>query len=93
MDWKLYVENITTKGIGTVICYCTDDEGQPHKNKLNNVLNFPESTVNILSATTLDKSMKDNEETGVPTKRKYYFFTWGFCKYKETISHSQNCLP
>ena len=31
--------------------------------------------------------MKDDELIWVPTKRKYYIFTWGFYEYKNTIAH------
>ena len=51
------------------------------------------SPFNILIATALDKSMKDDKETWVLTKIKYYIFTYDFRKYKKTISHSENCLP
>ena len=46
-------KDIIPKWIGTVICYCTDDKGQLHTNKFNNVLYFLYSIVNILSATEL----------------------------------------
>ena len=39
------------KWIGTVIWYWTDDEGNLHKNKFNNVPEFINSSVNLLSAT------------------------------------------
>ena len=44
-------KDIIPKGIGTVNCSCTDDEGKLHTNKLNNLLYFIDSPVNILSAT------------------------------------------
>ena len=44
---------IITKYIFTDSWSCNDDEGNFHKNKFNNVLYFPESPVNILSATVL----------------------------------------
>ena len=37
--------------------------------------------------------MKDDEVTWVPTKSKYYIFTWYFGKYKNKISHSENYIP
>ena len=36
--------------------------------------------------------MKDNEVTWVLTKIKYYIFTLDFSKYKNTITHSKDCL-
>ena len=54
---------IIPKGIVTDIWSWTDDEGQIHTYKLNTVLYFPYSSVNILSETTLTESMKDDVET------------------------------
>ena len=82
-----------TKGVGTVIWSWTYYEWQLYTNKFNNVLCFSYSPVNILSATELDESMKYDEVTWVPTKRKYSTFTWYFGKYKKIISHSENCIP
>ena len=45
---------LITKGVGTVIWSCADDEGRLYKNKFNNVLYFSDSLVSILSATALD---------------------------------------
>ena len=82
-----------TKGVGTVSWYWTDDKGKLYTNKLNNILYFPDSPVNVLSATTLYESMKDDEGTWMVTKIKYYIFPWVFGKYKNKIAHSENCLP
>ena len=79
---------IISKEIGTVRWSWNDDEGQLHTKKLNNVLYFPDSTVNIISATVLDESIKDDEVTYILTKIKYSIFTWDFGKYKNKISHS-----
>ena len=46
-----------------------------HTNKLNNVIYFIDSQVNILSATEFSESMKDDGGTWVPTKIKYSAFT------------------
>ena len=51
------------------------------------------SPVNILSTTALSEPMKYDEVTWVPTKRKYSILNWGFGKYRNIISHSENCLP
>ena len=80
--------DLITKVIGIVSWSWTDDEGKLQTNKLNNVIYFPESPVNILSATALYEPMKYDEGTWVLTKQKYYIFTWNFCKYKKTIANS-----
>ena len=64
-------KDIIPKEIGTFSWSCNDDEGQLHTNKLNTIIYFPDKPVNILSASTLSESMKDDEVTWVPTKRKY----------------------
>ena len=88
------MENISfQKVFGAVSWYCTDDEGPLLTNKLNNLLYFPDSPVNALSATSLSALIKDDEGTWVLTKRKYYFFTWDFGWYKKTIAYSENFLP
>ena len=61
------VKYIIRKGIGTVIWSWTNDEGQLHTKKLNNVLYFLYSPVNILSATSLAESMKDDDGTWLGT--------------------------
>ena len=57
-----------------------------HTHKLNNILYFPYSPVNILSATALVESMKYNEGTLVLKKVNIIYFTWYFGKYKKTNS-------
>ena len=79
---------IIPRMIGKVSWYWNDDEVQLHTNKLNNVLYFTDSPVNILSATALAESMKDDEGTWVLAKIKYSSFTWDFGRYKKTIAHS-----
>ena len=81
------------EGIVAVIWFWTDYEGQLHPNKLNNLLYVSESPFNILSATTLVGSMKDDELIWVPTKIKCSIFTWYFGKYKNTIARSEHFLP
>ena len=78
---------IIQKVIGTVIWYWTDDWGKLNTKKLNNLLYFTYSPVNVLSATELYEYIKDDEGTWVLTKGKFSIFTWGFGKYKNTISH------
>ena len=60
-------KDLTRKGIGTVSCTCTDDEGKIYTNKFSNVLYFTDSPLNILSATEMAESMKDDEVTWVLT--------------------------
>ena len=84
---------LISKGIRTVSWYWIDYEGGLHKNTLNNVIYFTDSLFNILRATILAESMEDYEVTWFLTKRKYYIFNWDFGKYKNTIAHSENCLP
>ena len=78
---------IIPKGNVTVIWSWTDDEGQLHTNKLNNVLYSPDSSVNIISETALSEYINDYDGTWVLTKIKYYVYTWVFGEYKNTISH------
>ena len=80
-------KDLIPKGVGTVSWSWTDDEGQLNSNKLNNVLYFPDSPVNILIATTLAESMKDDERTWALTIRKCSIFTWDFGKYNKKIAH------
>ena len=68
-------KDVIPKYIGTVIWSWIDDEGVLHTNKLNNVLYFPDSLVNILSETSLAESIKDDEGPWLLTKRKYSNFT------------------
>ena len=67
------VQGIITKGIGTVSWYWTDYEGHLHTKKLNNVIYFPDSPFNILNATALAESMKDDEVPWVLTKGNILF--------------------
>ena len=46
------VKDVIPKVIDTVRWYWSDDEGQLHTNKLNDLIYFPDSPVNILSATS-----------------------------------------
>ena len=81
------------KGIVTVIWSWTDYEGKLHTRRFNNVLYFPDSPVNILSATALPEFIKDDEVTWLLTKIKYTIFTWDFGRYKKAMAHSENILP
>ena len=63
------------KTIGTISWSWTDDKGQLHTQKMNNVLYFTDSAINILSAISFSGSMKDDEGTWVLTKGKYSIIT------------------
>ena len=78
---------IIPKGIGTVRLSWTDDEGQLHTNKLNNVLYFPDSPVNILSATALAEFIKDDEEKWIKKKEIIIFLLriLGSTKYNSSL--------
>ena len=54
---------IIPEGIGTFSWSWTDDGGQLHTKKLNNVIYFTNSTFKILSETALPESMKDDDGT------------------------------
>ena len=69
------VNDIVSKGIDTVRCYQTDDEGKLHKNKLNNVIYFLYSTVNILMTNALAVFTNYYEVIWVLTKGKYHSIT------------------
>ena len=73
------------KRIGTFSYSFNDDKGQLYTKKLNSVLYFTDSTVNILSETVLDESKKDDEGTWLLTKRKYSIFIRDFGKYKRQL--------
>ena len=59
----VYVKVLIPKGVGTVSWSWTYYLEQFFATKFNNVLNFPDSPVNILSATELSESMKYDEGT------------------------------
>ena len=77
------------KWIVTVSWSWTYDEGKLHTKKFNNVLYFPYSSFNILSETAMAKFIKYYDGKWVPTKGKYYIYTWGISEYKKTISHPE----
>ena len=66
-------KDVISKDIGIFSWSCTNDERKLHTQKLNNVLYFPYSSFNILSATSLDEFMKDDEVTCLPTKLNILF--------------------
>ena len=69
---------IVPKRIFTVSWSWTDNEGQLHTKDFNNIIYFTDSSVNILSETTLDESMKDYDDgTWVLTKQNIIFILGG----------------
>eukprot|EP00957_Ditylum_brightwellii_P055529 4208043-Ditylum_brightwellii.AAC.1 len=64
-----------------------------HHYDLRDTLYFPDSSVNIISITSLADQLDDDESTYVTTKRKYSVFFWIKEKGKLTIEHSLHCLP
>ena len=65
---------LSPKVINIVSWSWTDDEEKLHTKKLNNVLYFPDSSVNVLSETTLDKFMKDYDGTWVLKNEILYLY-------------------
>ena len=81
------------QGIGTVEWTWKDDEGTPHKIRLEKTLYFPQSPINIMSVTELAKQLEDEEGTGINTKMKY---SWMYCNknaYSRKIYHLALNLP
>jgi hypothetical protein len=81
------------KGIGTVLWMITDDAGKRHEERIDEVLYFPDSPVNILGVTKLAKQRGDDEGIHVLTKANYSVFTWNNGRSSKTISHPTNSLP
>jgi len=80
-------------GIGTVEWTWTDDNGRRHTMRIENVLYFPQSPVNVLSVTAFASQLGDEEGTWIKTKMKYSQFTWDSERHSRRIEHSENCLP
>ena len=87
------VKDIIANFISALIWSWNGDEAQLYTKKLDNVLYFTVSPFNIIIATALSEFMKDDEVKWVITKIEYSVFTWDFGKYKNTLFHSENCLP
>ena len=81
------------EGIGTVEWKWKDDEGVIHTEKLENVLHFPQSPINIMSVTEYARQLNDEEGTGIDTKMKYSRFYWKNNQYSRRIYHSESNLP
>ena len=59
----------SSEGIGTVEWSQTDDCGHKHEYLVENVLYFPQSSVNILSVIEIAKQLNDKEGKGIDTKQ------------------------
>ena len=75
-------------GIGTVEWTWKDDSGVSHTERLDNVLYFPQSPINIMSVTEFAKQLDDEESTGIDTKMKYSRFYWKQNQFSKKIYHS-----
>ena len=56
-------------GMGTVRWEWKDDNGKQHTYDIEDTLYFPSSPVNILSVTSFAEQLKDDDGTGIDTKR------------------------
>ena len=59
----------SASGMGTVQWRWKDDNRKVHTMDIESVLYFPQSPVNILSLTTLAEKLKDDNGTGINTKK------------------------
>ena len=75
------------KGIGTVRWSWTNDYGNLHSNKFKNVVYFTDSPINILSATVLAESRKEDKGTWVIKKEIFYFYLefWEVQKHNSSL--------
>eukprot|EP00957_Ditylum_brightwellii_P133134 10150694-Ditylum_brightwellii.AAC.1 len=64
------------EAIGTARVYWKDDKGNSHQYDLMKALYFPKIPVNIISITSLEDQLNDNEGTYIPPKWKYSVFFW-----------------
>eukprot|EP00957_Ditylum_brightwellii_P061460 4665045-Ditylum_brightwellii.AAC.1 len=64
------------EAIGSVTVSWKDNDGKRNEYVLKNSLYFPGSLVNIISATSLDDQLNNNEGTYITTKRHYSSFVW-----------------
>ena len=90
---KIGVKCVIPKVICIVSLSLTDDEVQLRINKLNNVIYFPDSTVNILSETAFSESIKYDEGTWVITKSKYSILLGILVSTRSKKDHSDNFFP
>jgi len=79
--------------MGTVRWKWKDDDGKTHSYDVHDVLYFPTSPVNILSVTGFADQLKDDDGTGIDTKRSTSRFYWQNDRFQRTIAHSASNLP
>ena len=79
--------------MGTVRWKWKDDDGKVHSYDIHDVLYFPTSPVNILSITGFADQLKDDEGTGIDTKRLKSRLYWDQGRFERTIYHSASNLP
>ena len=83
-------------GIGDVSVSWRDDNNVVFQHVLKNVLHFPDSPVNIISAHKLACEWGptiDQEGTSIKTKYAYSVFKWKNKQFRKTISHPIHGLP
>ena len=80
-------------GISTVKWKWKDDNGVMHKELLEQVLYFPQSTITIMSVTEFARQLDDEEGTSIDMKMKYSRFYCKNNKYSQEIYHSASNLP
>ena len=83
----------SSSGMGTINWRWKDDKGRSHTMKIKDVLFFPDSPVNILSITSLADQFKDDNGTGIDTKRTKSRFYWDNNQFQRTINHPAFNLP
>ena len=83
----------SASGMGTVRWRLKDDLGKIHTLDIENVLYFPQQPDNILSITGLADQLKDNDGTGIDTKRNKFRFYWDKNKFQQKINHPPSNLP
>ena len=86
-------KNSRPSGIGTVKWSWDDSTGKTHEYELPNCYYFPNSPVNILSITEFAAFLKDDDGTGIDTKRSHSTFYWDHNKYNRKFIHSESNLP
>ena len=79
--------------MGMVNWHWKDNDGKLHTIKIKDVLFFPASPVNILSVTSLADQFKDDDGTGIDTKRTKSRFYWDNNQFQRTINHPASNLP
>ena len=82
----------SASGMGAVQWRLKDDLRKRHTLDIENVLYFHQLPVNILIITGLTYQIKDNDGTGINTKRNKSQFYWDKNKYQRKINHPPSDL-